>query len=362
MRIASEYIHQLKAAAAVEDLFPLVQKAIELEHATIPPYLCGYFTLKIGSNAEVAEIIRSVVIEEMLHFSLASNLLLALGGSPQINSPDFVPTYPGELPFKIGDDLKVHLRPCSIDQVRDVFMAIEKPDKVIPIPDAQVKAMSLASMEVDEEFATIGQFYLFLAAKIRELDGQSPIQWHTDPQNVASQWFTDPDEMFLIDSTAKAVQAIEVIVDQGEGTHTDPFDTEGAPAHYYRFEEIVRRRRLIPRPGETPPYAFGGLPVMLDPNQVWNMDPDPAIAKYKPGSESHRMATQFSYSYTRALNALHLAFNGQKDQIDHAMGVMYELRLLAQQVLAVPAEYADGSPNPEGKGTGLSFEYVAVNA
>lgn len=361
MRIASEYIHQLRAAATVEDLYPLVQKAIELEHATIPPYLCGYFTLKIGSNEDAGQIIRSVVIEEMLHFSLASNLLLALGGAPQIDTPDFVPKYPGELPFKIGDHLEVHLRKCSIAQVQDVFMAIEKPDVVIDIPTATAGRMNLAAIDVPDEFATIGLFYEFLAQKIREIDASTPITWHTDKQNVASQWFTDPDEMFLIDSTDAAVKAIGVIVDQGEGTHTDPFDTDGVPAHYYRFEEIVRGRRLIPKPGAVPPYEFGGLPVYLDAEQIWDMDDDPAIAKYAAGTVSHRMATQFSYSYTRALNALHLAFNGEKAQIDHAMGVMYELRLLAQQVLATPAVYADGSSNDAGKGTGLSFEYVEVN-
>ncbi len=362
MRISRHYIDQIRAAATASDLYPLVQKAIELEHATIPPYLCGLFTLRIGTNEDVAQIIRSVVVEEMLHFTIASNLLLALGGAPRIDRPDFVPKYPGELPFGIGDHFSVHLRKCTTAQVRDVFMKIEEPDEIIDIPTDQFRLMQLAAADVPEEFATIGLFYEFLAEKIREIDARTPIAWHTEQQNVARQWFTDPDEMFLIDSVESAVAAIHVVVDQGEGTHTDPFDADGRPAHYYRFKEIVEGRRLVRRPGATPPYAFGGLPVTLDERQVWDMDDDPSIEKYRPGSDSHRMATQFSYSYTRALNALHLAFNGEKEQIDHAMGVMYELRLLAQQVLAVAAEYADGSANPNGKATGLSFEYQAVNA
>lgn len=44
------------------------------------------------------------------------------------------------------------------------------------------------------------------------------------------------------------------------------------------------------------------------------------------------------------------------------MGVMYELRLLAQDVLAMPADYGDGSPNPTRRSTGLSFEYRPTNA
>jgi len=91
------------------------------------------------------------------------------------------------------------------------------------------------------------------------------------------------------------------------------------------------------------------------------MDADPAIAKYKPGSESQRRAIQFSYSYTRALNALHEAFNGTPDALDDAMGIMYELRLLAQQVLSTPAEWADSDCKSDAQ-TGLSFEYRTTNS
>ncbi len=366
MKIHRTYIEQVQSAAKVEDLWPLVQKAIELEHATIPPYLCGYFTLRLGTNTEVADIIRSVVIEEMLHFSIACNLLLGLGGSPEINQPGFVPDYPHDLPFDIGNDLEVHLRKCSVGQVKEVFMGIEKPDEVIPIASARAPAaaaapMAIEAMDVPKEFETIGLFYEFLARKIQELDAKQPICWKITDQNVASQWFTDPDEMFLIDRTDKATKAIHVIIDQGEGTHSDPFDEDGIPAHFYRFQQIVKGRKLIEKPGEKPPYEFGGEAISLDTANVWNMDDDPKIAKYKAGSTSHRMAVQFSYSYTRLLNSLHLAFNGQQEQLGHAMGVMYELRLLAQQVLATPAEFADGSENTGAVGTGLSFEYRALN-
>ena len=39
----------------------------------------------------VAAIIRSVVIEEMLHMALACNLLNAVGGQPEIDRAGFVP-------------------------------------------------------------------------------------------------------------------------------------------------------------------------------------------------------------------------------------------------------------------------------
>ena len=62
MRIQRSYVDAVIKATCADDLLPLVQDAIKLEHATIPPYLCGYFTLKLGTNEAVGDIIRSVVI------------------------------------------------------------------------------------------------------------------------------------------------------------------------------------------------------------------------------------------------------------------------------------------------------------
>jgi hypothetical protein len=39
-----------------------------------------------------------VVIEEMLHMTIAANVLNAVGGHPAIDRPDFVPNYPEDLP------------------------------------------------------------------------------------------------------------------------------------------------------------------------------------------------------------------------------------------------------------------------
>jgi hypothetical protein len=350
MKISSEFVASVRAATSAADLMPLLQAAIELEHATIPPYLCGYFTLKPGMNGDVADIIRSVVIEEMLHLTITGNLMLALGGKPVLNKPGFVPDYPGKLPMGIGDHLQVRLRKCSVDQVRDVYMKIEEPEQPIDIP---VLAAALP------EFDTIGAFYQVLSQKIEDL-GQSIFVGDSGLQVVAGRWFPDPDKMFAITSVATALKGISLIIDQGEGTTTSPFDGRGEPAHYYRFQEIVVGRRLVELPGATPPFAFGGDPVVVDPAGVWDMDDDPRIDKYRPGSLSRRMAEQFSYSYTLLLNSLHQAFNGTPASLDHAIGLMYELRLLARQVLSTPAEWTDPASTSVAQ-TGLSFEYVPMN-
>ena len=104
------------------DLMQALQLAVELEHSTIPPYLTALYSIKQGSNVEVADLIRSVVIEEMLHMALSSNILISIGGAPNIDRPDFVPTYPGPLPGGLRGGLTVRLRRCSIAQIRDVFV------------------------------------------------------------------------------------------------------------------------------------------------------------------------------------------------------------------------------------------------
>ncbi len=81
-----------------------LQKAIELEHATIPPYLAAYYTLsETGAGPQQArKRLRRIFRQEMEHMRLACNVLNAIGGKPRIGGPDFMPHYPGPLPMGIG--------------------------------------------------------------------------------------------------------------------------------------------------------------------------------------------------------------------------------------------------------------------
>ena len=102
------------------------------------------YTIRDGANAEAARVIRSVVMEEMLHMALAANVLNAIGGSPSLNHPEFVPNYPATLPDSDGQ-LVIHLARFSRAAVT-TFQAIERP------------ARSGAPAQADR-YHTIGQFY-----------------------------------------------------------------------------------------------------------------------------------------------------------------------------------------------------------
>src|SRR5690348_3207024 len=110
-----------------------LQIAIQVEHATIPPYLTALYSIKADSeksNLGSYNIIRAVVVEEMLHLTLAANLLNAIDGSPDLIRPGFVPNYPAYLPT--GEtDFAVGLEKFSPDTM-ETFRKIERP---APLPE-----------------------------------------------------------------------------------------------------------------------------------------------------------------------------------------------------------------------------------
>ena len=125
-----------------------LQRAIELELSTIPPYLCALWSIK-SESGDVFDLIHEVVMDEMFHMGFACNLLTTIGGDPVLNTTAVVPTYPTEhgLPGGVLPDLVVSLEPLSKDVILKVFMEIEKPNWQ---PLALVRGMT---------FPTIGAFY-----------------------------------------------------------------------------------------------------------------------------------------------------------------------------------------------------------
>jgi hypothetical protein len=331
-------IAAVEAAQVREDLYPWLQNAIELEHSTIPPYLTALFSLKPDTNVEIAQLIRSVVHEEMLHMMIVGNILIAIGGHPAINVPKFIPTYPGHLPMSIGGStFIVGIEAFSKPLVENIFMEIEKPEHPIPVKTLTAEAVP--------DFATIGEFYAALTAKIEEFgDGIFTVP---ASQQVLT-WF-DKARLFPITGVTTARKGITIIVDEGEGTSTDPFQAPGDPAHYYKFGEIVHGRRLIKT---DTGFAYGGAPIPFDPAGVYPMKPNPKIADFAPGTQARTRIEEFSYAYSSLLNALHTAFNGQPGKIDVAIGLMYELKMIAVSLMQTPV--GDGSHLTAGP----SYEYI----
>ena len=61
----------------------MLRNAIKLEHSTIPPYLCAYWSIKDHHfRGDTATQLRHIALEEMTHMSLVANLLTAVGETP----------------------------------------------------------------------------------------------------------------------------------------------------------------------------------------------------------------------------------------------------------------------------------------
>jgi hypothetical protein len=331
LRIQPKLLAAVQSASSAVELYPSVQSAIELEHSTIPPYLTALFSIKQGSNTEVAEIVESVVGEEMLHMSIACNLMNAIGGSPDIDNPLFIPSYPGPLPMGVHGSLAVHLHKLTRGTVYDTFMTIEEPEEPIDIPVGQPSArFSLLATE-RPSFATIGEFYAAIKDKLRQL-GPDVITGDPARQVADPRWFP-ADQLFPIQNLQDALNAIDVIVEQGEGTSTSPFDETGQVAHYYRFAEIVYARRLVVVEAE-PGWAYAGQPLPLDQAGVWDLYPDAKAVDYPDGCQARVLVDAFNGSYTRLLASLHQVFNGRPDRLEMALSLMIEMRLTASKLVA----------------------------
>ena len=327
-----------------------LQTAIELEHATLPPYLYALYSLMPGKNVEIGELIQSIVFEEMTHMTLSCNILNAVGGAPVIDDPNFIPKYPGHLPGGVDASLEVPLAPFSPDLLEKVFMEIEEPEDPLVFK---------SGIDVVPEKVTIGVFYTRIKQAIETL-GESLFAHPSNPQvtGVFARF-----GVIAVHDVATAKAAIDTIIDQGEGTDQDPMDVvDGVeePAHYYRFAEIVKGRRLIrtDAPKDAPVedrYAYAGDPIPYDPAGV-----QPAVTNPKqdtlpqpPHQPDPRYACRaFNYTYTSMLKALHTTFNGDPTAIEPAIGAMESLKQQAIALMAIPLG--------DGTNAGPSFEYTPV--
>lgn len=329
------------------DVCKVLQSAVKLEHSTIPLYLYALYSVDSSKNPAIAEIIQSVAVEEMLHMTLASNILNALGGTSEVNSPTFIPTYPGPLPGGVDPALTVSLAPFSMGPQGqlETFLQIEEPENPLIFP---VKLAAVDGLFEDSE--TIGEFYAKIANAIVKLgDGA----FANPPRNQVGPDLME--ESVVVTNVETALQAIQTIVEQGEGTASSPEEVIGGDvAHYYRFMEIQNGKRLVPDSSSPNGYSYSGDPVPFDPTGVYPLASfNPVVPPpYPAGSVQAFANNNFNYTYTSLLNSLHQLFCGDTtdQRMGEAIGLMMSLKGQAKFMMA---------GGPDGKTfTGPTFEYL----
>jgi hypothetical protein len=179
-------------AAKLAEIQSMLATAVTIELSTLPPYLSAVFSADPGSNREAVSIIQSVTVEEMLHMTLASNTLIALGGNPVINDLDALPSYPGHLP-DVAPDLVVTIKSLTREHVREVFMGIERPDTTACLPgETKEEADYHRALLSNDEYVSIGQFYAEIKSQIEELAKIKPDLFEcprVDQQVPATKYF-----------------------------------------------------------------------------------------------------------------------------------------------------------------------------
>lgn len=334
----------------VEELRRYLYAAMQLEHATIPPYLTALYSLHPGSNQDVLHILRPVVVEEMLHLTLVANVMNAVGGTPDLTQPDFVPSYPAYLPD--GEtEFQVDLQPFSEDAVA-TFLEIERPTRA-PSEEARLgrwirshqRLFVVRPEEPELAFYSIGEFYEEIARGLRYLHQQYAERggelFVGDPaRQVAPEYFySGGGELTAVTDLDSALAALRLIGEQGEGHGGGIYDMEGELAHYYRFEQlqIGRFYQKGDQPGDPT-----GPPLKIDWDAVYPLMRNARLEDYPEGSELRAAARKFNESYADFLGFLTRAFTGHPELLLEAVVRMFRLRDDMNRLIRNPVPQRDG--------------------
>lgn len=281
----------------VDDLRAHVALATRVELSTIPPYLFAMYSIK-DPECDAARLIASVVVEEMLHATLTTNLLLAIGGEPKFG-PDVIAHYPAVM-LHHTPGLVLRLEQCSEKLIRNTFMVIEGPMAVDALPEGDI-------------YQTLGQFYAALEEAVDRLDESGdlfadcqPDRQLSDPSYYAPVKFDAEDSggLMLIHDAASADRALDIIIEQGEGLsdHRWADASHQELTHFYKFEQI----------------ASGTSPI----GPVWPVRANPKTADFPEAVA--RLSDLFNALYSLMFVTMGDLFSIEQDQ-GEVVGRLYGL-------------------------------------
>ena len=313
----------LKGSCTLGGLRRQLQQAIELEFATIPLYLTALYSIKDGYNREVHGIIRTVVMQEMLHLAQAANLLIAIGGHPQIDNEMAAPRYPAKgLPGNVLPNLNITLRKASREHIYEVFMALEHPHHL--------------EVANSTTHSSVGDFYDQILRCIEYLHSKGKLAFKRTRRQIQWPWEeNDYGSLYVVNSLSDARSAIATIREQGEGsTLIDPtYLGSDELAHFFLFEQIVCGRRLVyDQPSNR--HTFIGAPVEFDPKGVWPMRDNPSQEGLTPGTQAYTIALTFQKQYRNLLRQMQTIFDGNPKGIRDAVNTMEALNVYGKRAAA----------------------------
>jgi hypothetical protein len=255
-----------------EELIYLLSEAAEVEHGVMCSYLFAAFSMKDraadGLTEQQLDAVRrwkqdllAICAQEMVHLSLASNMLTAIGAAPQFRRPNFPQ---GSRYYPSGFSLA--LNPFN-QQTLQHFLFIERPagmemDDPPTFEEAETPPAPVVLSDVTagpRGFATIGELYHGIEDGFRILAdrlGEEGLFIGPPRAQATTDYFNFP-ELIPVTDLASAIQACETIVEEGEGARGD-----WKEAHYGRFIRMQEEYELLQR---EDPHFEPARPVLANP-------------------------------------------------------------------------------------------------
>ncbi|MER9593945.1 ferritin-like protein [Mesorhizobium sp. M0244] len=336
-----------------QTLLTWLQTALELELATIPPYMVALLSIKLPGNRAAAEIIRSVMVEEMLHLTLIANVMNAVGGKPRIDS-SAAPSYPLHMQFDgkafADRQFPIDLAPFRATTIA-TFLQIELPHRP-PQPELLVEKLVVPA-------PTIGEFYGRIEELLARLDAEGPLFTGNPAYQISEDYFwSGGGHVIPVTDFASAKAALDLVITQGEGAAM-PVNAQAAKfgdalemGHYFRFREIEAGRRFAI--GDDPFGEPTGDSLAIDYEAVYPIMVSPKAADYRLGSTHAALNGDFNRRYTTMLEEIHEALNGTPKTLYTAiMDSMHSLTPIAHEMMKTPV---DG--DPQGRTGCPTFEWT----
>jgi DUF917 family protein len=359
-----------------DELWHLLTEAAELEHLIMGQYLYTAFSLKQGEAEGLtweqamhtrnwAQLLLLLARQEMEHLGLVSNLLTAVGGAPHFMHPG----YPQSLRYF---EEPFELRPFSQSMLKR-FICFERPENVPP-EDAfcgrlgrdRVRALRHGefSGEPEEGLAALYGRIRWLIQNLPLTDAElfvGPPNAQIDG-NILHVNFPRPGALggifdvtlFDIGDRVTALQAIDLIVEQGEGgSGAEEF------THYRWLREIHEdyERLCAEDPAFRPARPLVANPVLYqtaDTSRPGTLITHPA---------ARDVMALWNGAYELLLLLLYRLYASGADTQSHTTALVYTMFPLMTQVIRPIAEILTSLPafeRPTQERAGPSFQLSGV--
>ncbi|MGJ9419249.1 ferritin-like protein [Massilia sp. CMS3.1] len=343
-----------------EQLIYLLTEAAEIEHGLMCTYLYAGWSLKRARSEDVTPAqleaidrwrkeIRSVAMEEMAHLATVNNLLMSIGSPPHFRRQNF-PVPAGYHPAS----LVVRLAPLTRDTLAH-FIYLERPEGVTM---AQAQGFESSTQyqrrphvtrltPTAEDFDTVGHLYRGIGQGFETLAerlGESALFVGAPEAQLGPDIMALPGLVTVLDLKS-ALQAVDVIVEQGEGGRHD-----NEESHFARFVAMADEYDAFLRedPHFTPHRSVVPDPLMFAP--IGDM---PGV--HVDGHDSARVLDLANAAYGLMLRLLasgtgtSQSVAARRAQIDGAVGLMHVLNDLSVLLTTLRASSA---PTPHA---GMNF-------